>query len=1110
MAIVSFLRTNRLPRLVLAGLGLLLSPLGVGAQEPSTASSLPASAPLPNQKVEKNISKRAELRLVLQKPVEHEFRGGGTDTYEIKVKKGRFLRVVAELEGIDATLILTDPSGKVLLEANSPNDDWGPAPASLIVAASGLYHAQVKAKDKNAGAGKYTITVTDLRKPGPKDRTRIAAESALIEANVIGSQSDVDSQQKAMSLSEKASALFHELQDSYGEALSLELLAVMQANIGGLENYTRAINHFNRALPLFHREEKQRDEAQTLLVLGKIYAELGERQKALEYLSQALSLARAVRDQIDEGMTLNRMGRTYRELGEEDKALEYLNQALPVERSVGDRKYEAVAYHNLAGVYSDLGDKQKALEYLNQALPLERAVGDRHGQEVTLNNIGVTYAELGNDQKALEYYNQALPLERVMKDRTGEGTTLNNIGTIYHELGDKQKALEYYGQALQLDRAVGNRPGEGTTLRNIGNIYDELGDKPKALDYYSQALQLDRAVGSRGGEAITLGSMGVTYAGLGEKQAALDSFYQALGLSRAVRNPLTEGRTLFYLMKYWKKENTPGLAIFFGKQSVNAFQQVRRNLQGLDPSLQKSFLESKANVYRDLGDLLIAQGRLLEAQQVLDLLKEQEYFDFVRGGERAVESRSKPISLNPEEQSSHEAYEKMAGQITGAGAEFSELRGKRSRTPEEEARMSELKEKLTVANQEMGRFFKTLYVEFGKNAQANQSAENVREAASGMQSIVRELGPGTVALYTLVGETRYSVIVITGSTMQARAYAIEAADLRKKVAAFLEALKNPASDPLPASQELYKILFAPIVQDLKGAKAQTLMWSLNDVLRYVPMGALHDGKQYLVEDYRNVVITPASIGRLKDKVDVSDSSIAGMGVSKDYDGLGALAAVPAELRHIVRDKQVQGATGVIPGTMMLDDDFTEAHMAEALDKHYPVVHIASHFVLQTGNETNSYLLLGGKDVGGKGYHLTLAELRDDPALTFEGTELLTLSACQTGTSGTALNGREVDGLGITAQQKGAKAVLASLWSVADESTALLMADFYRQWLGTPGTTKVAALQQAQLDMLHGAAKTDQSSEASANNTKNAAEKKPAASFAHPFYWAPFILIGNWK
>jgi hypothetical protein len=116
-----------------------------------------------------------------------------------------------------------------------------------------------------------------------------------------------------------------------------------------------------------------------------------------------------------------------------------------------------------------------------------------------------------------------------------------------------------------------------------------------------------------------------------------------------------------------------------------------------------------------------------------------------------MDAKSKPISLNPEEQSSHEAYEKIAGQISAAGVEYSELRAKRSRTPEEEVHLAELKEKLTVANQEMGRFFKTLYVEFGKNAQANQIAENVREQAGGMQSIVRELGPGTVALYTLVG-----------------------------------------------------------------------------------------------------------------------------------------------------------------------------------------------------------------------------------------------------------------------------------------------------------------------------------------------------------------------
>jgi len=728
---------------------------------------------------------------------------------------------------------------------------------------------------------------------------------------------------------------------------------------------------------------------------------------------------------------------------------------------------------------------------------------------VTLNNIGAVYQDLGKEQKALEFFNQALELRRALGERLDEAITLTNIGSVYGDLGEWQKALEYSRQALPLFRAVEYPSGEAAALNNIGAVYLKLDELEKALEYFNEALPLRRAVGDRSGEAVTLGNIGRVYEKLGERENAADYFIQALSLSQAVKSPLLEGSYFGYLSSHFKEEKDFSLAILLGKQAVNAYQQLRKNIQGLDKSLQKSFLESKADTYRDLGDLLIAQGRLGEAQQVLDLLKEQEYFEFVRGNDNLVAAKSQPVSLNPEEQSSHAAYEKIASQITALGMEYSDLRAQRSRTAEEERRLNELKDQLTLANQEMGRFFKTLYVEFGKNAQANQSAENVREQTSGMQTLVRELGPGIVALYTLVGESRYRVIIITGSTMQAREYPIAAADLRRKVAAFLEALKNPASDPLPVSQELYKILIAPIESDLRGAKAQTLMWSLNDVLRYVPMAALHDGKQYLVESYRNVVITPASIARLKDKVAVSDSSIAAMGVSKDYDGLGPLPAVPEELKHIIRDEKVAGAAGVQAGTVLLDDDFTETRMAGALDKHYPVVHIASHFVLQAGNETNSYLLLGGKDVGGKGYHLTLAELRDDPSLTFDGTELLTLSACQTGASGTALNGREVDGLGITAQQKGAKAVLASLWSVADQSTALLMADFYKQWLATPGSTKAGALRQAQLDMLHGTIANKSSTERGIG-VKKANDKEPASSFSHPFYWAPFILIGNWK
>jgi CHAT domain-containing protein len=238
-----------------------------------------------------------------------------------------------------------------------------------------------------------------------------------------------------------------------------------------------------------------------------------------------------------------------------------------------------------------------------------------------------------------------------------------------------------------------------------------------------------------------------------------------------------------------------------------------------------------------------------------------------------------------------------------------------------------------------------------------------------------------------------------------------------------------------------------------------------------------------------VVITSSSTGHLRDKMKIDGLSGVGMGVSKNYDGLGALPAVPKELHEIIKDPD--SPSGVIPGTLILDDSFTETSMAGALNKHYSVVHIASHFVLRPGSENNSYLLLGGKDVGGQGYHLTLAELRDNPALTFAGVDLVTLSGCDTAAIAADTDGREIDGLGFTAQQKGAKAVIASLWDVPDDSTGLLMADFYRRWLLTPGASKAEALRQAQLHMMRNASKVH-------------------GPHAHPYYWSPFVMIGNWN
>jgi CHAT domain-containing protein/tetratricopeptide (TPR) repeat protein len=1072
------------------------------------------------------------------KPIERTLRGGEKHTYAIRAETGHFVHATVDQLGIDVALTLYAPDGKQISSMDSPNGNFGLEQISTIAEAPGIYRLEVASGDKDVPVGRYRVTVEPVRAPSDQDRTRIAAERTFFEAVQLQVQGSADSFKMAIQKYLATLPLWRTAGDRYEEALTLDSIGSVYSNLGEKQ---KALDYYNQALSLWRAVGDRRGEATTLNNIGSVYNDLGEKQKALDYLNQALPLRRAVGDRAGEAITLNNIGRVYDDLGEKQKALDSYNQALPLRRAVGGRASEAVTLNNIGGVYDALGEKQKALDYYNQALSLWSAVGDRAGEAATLSNIGSVYSalgekqkaldyysqslplvrELGNrsgeavllnniglvddtlgeKQKALDYYSQALPLERAMEDRAGEARTLNNIGLVYADLGEKQKALDYYNQALPLWRAVEDRAGEAVTLNNVGAVYNDLGEKQKALDYYNHALLLMRAVGDRAGEATTLSNIGSVYNDLGEKQKALDYYTQSLPLSRAVQDPLGEASTLVRMMEYWKSLQNPSLAVLFGKQAIDRFQQLRRNIGGLEKEAQRSFLKSKDDYYRELAELLISGGRLPEAQQVVDMLKAEEYSEFTqRRGDAG--SGTSPVALTPREEKSNQEFERITGGITAIGEEWTEIHAKSSRSADETNRYNELSDRLTAANQRLQAFLKTLYDSFGKGDQANARVETINEQTAGLQTLVGELGAGTAAVYTLVLEEKCVVMVITPATRVAREIPVGKIALRGKVFAFARALAGHQSeeDIRPKAQDLYNVLIAPIEKDLQGTQAKTLVWSLDDVLRYVPLAALYDGRQYLVERYRSVVITTASVGNLKDQPQVARWRGAAMGVSKDYDGLGKLKAVPDELDSVVLSDKTPSSHGPVPGTILLDDSFTETSMETALDQHPPLVHIASHYVFHVGDDTKSYLLLGGKNTGGQGFHLTLADLRDDQRMDFKGIELLTLSGCQTAVGSNDSDGREVDGLGITAQRKGAKAVVATLWEVDDASVGLLMATFYKLWVTTPGITKAEALQRAQLALLRGPM----------DSLVSASRQRPVSQYANPFYWAPFILIGNWK
>jgi CHAT domain-containing protein/tetratricopeptide (TPR) repeat protein len=919
--------------------------------------------------------------------------------------------------------------------------------------------------------------------------------------------------QKALEHYNQALSLRRAVGDRDGEATTL-------SNIGSISSATgekqKALEYFNQALSLHRAVGNKGGEVTTLVNIGGLYNDVGEKQKALEYFNQALLFFKAVGDKKGEATTLNNIGSCYYSIGEKQKALDCFNQALPLYRAVGNRSGEATTLNNIGGVTSAFGENQKALEYYNQALVLRRAIGDRDGEATALSNIGLLYSSLGEQRKALDHYHQALPLRRAVGNRRGEAGTLNNIGGAYNELGEKQKALEYYNQALPIFKAVGEKRGEATTLNNIAGITSDLGEKQKALEYYNQALALHRSIGDREGEAMALSNIGAVYFTIGEKQKTLEYYNQALPLSRAVGVRHGEAKMLNNLMRFWQEQKNPRFAIYYGKQAINILQQLRADIQGLDKETQQTFLKSVESNYRYLADILIAQGRIPEAEQVLGMLKDEEFVQFVRRSGDVVERLRQRTDLNDLERKALAEYSKYGDRLTVIGNRLGELDKERLKFPPDafpqQAEYDQLELQLEDARRVFLVFLRELATEFGK------SNEKVRQIESSLQADLKGWGANNVVVIsTIAGEERLNLILTTSSTQKAYTTEIKAADLSKLVQKFRAVANDPNTkyDPRPLGRRLYNVLVKPLEKDLEGAQADTLLWSLDGTLRYAPMAALWDGKQYLAERYRNVVITLASRSRIGGALAGSKTEWQALaaGVSTKWPGFAELTAVPEELRSIVRDTGGQNPAernGVLGGQRLLDKQFTMTSFKRALGR-YPLIHIASHFRFRPGNETDSFLLLGDGD------RLTLDKVRTAGSM-FAGVELLTLSACETATGDTGSNGAEVESFGVVAQDQGAKAVLGTLWPVADVSTRDLMVTFYQTYSTNPNLNKAEALRQAQLSLLRGAqsqagpkdaeARADISTPA--NGTQPLFQKDPAKPFAHPYYWAPFILIGNWR
>ena len=869
---------------------------------------------------------------------------------------------------------------------------------------------------------------------------------------------------------------------------------------------------------------KSRDNLTVAVIEGDIglsYEAMGDFDKALLHYGQAYSAKKILSDRKEEAGSLQNIGDVYKSRGELGKARACFERSLELSRLVGDVSGEAVALTSLADAMTAVGQFQEARRYYERAIPMQEATGDEASLAATLENLGLIYFQSSDYPKALELYNRSLQINQKIGSPRGQAEVRVGIARAFVALGDYSQAMSFYKDALQNSRDAEDKSAEAEVLASLGLLYEEMNDPVSALPLLEKASKLDTEAEDPYGRAYVLTAMGRAYSSVGDLDKAKASFQEALDLALKLNNPLREaiiynavgksdlnaGRpdeaivqfkralwlthqhgakaeeatTLGNLMLAYQQKKNPGLAIFYGKQSVNILQALRVSLDSLDKRVRGSFIRSKEEIYRDLAENLIAQGRLPEAEAVIRMLKEEEFANYTTR-DANTSAKHQPMGENENELKNEKLYLEISNKIAAISNQKSVLESKKDRTPAEDEELSKLASQLEAANAHFQNFLDALEDEFRSSDRGADPVRSVREG-QGLMEDLKSIGENTVAVYTLVGEEKLRLIIISPDIQIAREYPISREELTRRIISYRAVLQDPRLDDRPLGEQLYDVMIGPIASDLKSLGAKTLMWSLDGPLRYVPVSALFDGNAYLLESYKSVIFTPASEPRFKDPASATWTGV-GFGVTQQIGDFDALPEVRTELQGIFNE--AGRSTGIMRGKIYLDQTFTRKSLETALkERTPPVVHIASHFQFNGGNDSTSFLLLGN------GEHLTLRDIRNASQM-FRGVDILTLSACNTAMGTSNGDGREVEGFAVIAQRQGAKAIIATLWRVEDRTTSDFMRNFYETRVNSPNSSKLDALTTAQLSILH------------------RKDRKGVGEQEHPFFWAPFELIGNWK
>ncbi len=1001
----------------------------------------------------------------------HEIKGGDSHSYRINLAAGQFLHALIEQQGIDVTVSVFKPDGSALSYSDSPNDRFGSEPALMIAETSGEYRVELRAPNTRASAAHYQIKIVALREATAADKQHVAAQRAFDEAQKLRPQPAATAKRAAIAKYQEAIPLFQAAGDSYRQTIAIQTtgMAYLQLNEPRI-----ALRNFEEAVALAQKTGEQRLEAQIETYLGGTFDLLGEIAKSHAHFERARVLAGRLGDKQTQGSAINTIGKLLHDTGDYQRGLDYYLLALPLFDESPPRR--AIVLNNIGVAYSSLGEPERALDYLQQAVEIMKTGTDRNAEALTMNNIGYAYNRLAKYKEAQDYYSGARAMVQKSGNRSLEAQTLDHLGATYSDMGQPEKALDLHQQSLEIQRTAKNIRREAFSHLNLGHVYRLLSQPEKALDHFNQALTIFRNISDLNSAAVVLEGRARAQQKLGNLAEARKDVEESLSLIETVR--ARSGSQSLRASYLASREKAYELYVDLLMQLHAKNPSGRHDAEALQASERgraRSFLEmlneAPADIEQGVGVDLVKRER--EIRQAINAKAQRQIqLTSQNGNRQEIETFSKEIRALEDE------YQQVQVAIRKASPAYAEL---------------------------------------------------TQPQPLGLKEIQQLLEPNTVLLEYSLGDERSYLWAVTQDSL--KAFALPKGEEIRKVAqqvyealtarSVVKALETPEQRQRRIAQadaqfqqssaELARMILEPASAEF-GTRRLVLI--ADGALQYVPFAALPvpGSTRPLILDHELVSLPSASalaiqrqtlanrkpapkgVAVIADPVfssrDSRFSSRRSPAATADdtrlIEHVGNGSAGPLNVRRLPFTRQeADRILAVAPiGSNLRAVDFRASRSIATSGElsNYRYVHFATHGYLDTSRAGLSAIVLSLVDAQGKPQDGFL-RTHDIYNLKLPA-ELVVLSACETGL-GKDVKGEGLEGLTRGFMYAGARRVVVSLWNVNDKATAGLMQHLYVGMLKNK-KTPAAALRAAQIEMLG------------------------VKQWQSPYYWAPFVMQGEWR